>query len=87
MPRGSAHLGITKGSIRTLVELVYGNGNRMSLLAGNVFSSVFKEYVFHASLVLLYFLIAADVVFCCNLFLLRFWLSTQVLTTTETLRP
>ena len=27
---------LTKGSIRTLVELVYGNGNRMSLLAGKV---------------------------------------------------
>ena len=27
---------LTKGSIRTQVNLVYGNCNRMSLLAGNV---------------------------------------------------
>ena len=27
---------LTKGGILTQVELVYGNGNRMSLLAGNV---------------------------------------------------
>ena len=28
---------LTKGSIRTQVNLVYGNCNRMSLLAGNAF--------------------------------------------------
>ena len=34
---------LTKGSIRTQVELVYGNGNRMSLLAGNVVATAVSK--------------------------------------------